>query len=70
VAEGIPCDAWSSPVRSAECLPSRFGADGWQQQQLSCFLSITWLGIQGVEVLTLLGALFTPSVAPVSQHDF
>jgi hypothetical protein len=43
----------------------------------SCFLSVTWcgeilygLGIQGVEVLFLLGSLFLPSVAPVSQQDF
>jgi hypothetical protein len=43
----------------------------------SCFLSVTWhgeafygLGAQGVEVLILLGALFLPSVAPVSQQGF
>jgi hypothetical protein len=42
-----------------------------------CFLSVTWcgeashgLGVQGVEVLILLGALFLPSVAPASQQDF
>jgi hypothetical protein len=42
--------------------------------QLSCFLSVAWsreafrgLGVQGVEVLILLAALFLPSVAPVSQ---
>jgi hypothetical protein len=28
------------------------------------------LGVQGVEVLILLGALFLPSVAPASQQDF
>jgi hypothetical protein len=28
------------------------------------------LGIQGVEVLILLGAFFQPSVAPTSQQDF
>jgi hypothetical protein len=26
MAGGIPCDTWCSPVWSAECLPSRFGA--------------------------------------------
>jgi hypothetical protein len=38
-------------------------------------LSVTWhgeafhrLGVQGVEVLILLAALFPPSVAPVSQR--
>jgi hypothetical protein len=43
----------------------------------SCFLSVTWheeafnrLGVQGVEVLILLGALFLSSVAPVSQQYF
>jgi hypothetical protein len=46
-------------------------------QEPSCFLSVMWygetfhrLGVQGVEVLILLGALFLPSVAPVSQQDF
>jgi hypothetical protein len=46
-------------------------------QEPSCFLSVTWcgealyrLGVQGVEVLILLGALFLPSVAPASQQDF
>jgi hypothetical protein len=28
------------------------------------------LGVPGVEVLILSGALFLPSVAPVSQQDF
>jgi hypothetical protein len=28
------------------------------------------LGVQGVEVLILLGVLFKPSVAPASQQDF
>jgi hypothetical protein len=43
----------------------------------SCFLSVTWhveafheLGVQGVKVLILLGALFPLSVAPVSQQYF
>jgi hypothetical protein len=48
----------------------------WSQhlvaQQPSCFLSVTWHGetfhgVQGVEVLILLAALFPPFVAPVSQ---
>jgi hypothetical protein len=41
------------------------------------FLSVMWrgealytLGVQGVEVLIPLGALFLPSVAPASQQDF
>jgi hypothetical protein len=41
------------------------------------FLSVVWygeafygLGVQGVKVLLLLGALFPPSVAPASQEDF
>jgi hypothetical protein len=40
-------------------------------------LSITWrlealymLGVQDVKVLTLLGVLFLPNVAPESQQDF
>jgi hypothetical protein len=40
----------------------------------SCFLSVTLCEklcmLQGVKVLILLGALFLPSVAPVSQQDF
>jgi hypothetical protein len=66
-----------SPVWSAECLPSRFGASSWWQQQLTHVLSVMWrgeafyrLGVQGVEVLILLGALFLPSVAPASQQGF
>jgi hypothetical protein len=77
VAGGIPHDTWHSPVWSAECLPSRLGAGIWQRQQPSCFLSVKWcgeafheLGVQGVENLILLGALFLPSVAPASQQDF
>jgi hypothetical protein len=42
-----------------------------------CFLSVMWLGkafyglgVQGVEVLIVLGAVFLPSVVPVSQQDF
>jgi hypothetical protein len=53
----------------------------WSQhlvvQEASCFLSIIWLGealyglgVQGVEVLILFGALFLPNVATVSQQDF
>jgi hypothetical protein len=65
------------PVWSAKCLPSKFGAGGWQWQQPTCFLSVTWhgevfhrLGVQDVEVLILLGTLFLPSVAPMSQQGF
>jgi hypothetical protein len=64
-----------SPVWYADCLPGRFGAGVWQWQQPTWFLSITWcgeafhgLGVQGVEVLILFGALFPPSVAPESQQ--
>jgi hypothetical protein len=71
-----PRGGWRSPVWSAKCLPSRLGAGGWQQQQ-SCFLSVRWrreafhgLGVQGIEVLILIGALFLPSVAPASQQGF
>jgi hypothetical protein len=46
-------------------------------QEPSCFLSVIWygedfhrLGVQGVEVLNLLGALFLRSVAPVCQQYF
>jgi hypothetical protein len=53
----------------------------WSQSLVAwepcCFLSVMWheeilygLGVQGVKVLILLGALFPPSVAPVSQQDF
>jgi hypothetical protein len=53
----------------------------WRQclvaQKLSWFFSVTWhgeslygLGVQGVEVLILLCALFLPSVAPAPQQDF
>jgi hypothetical protein len=64
-------------VWSAKCLPSRFGADGLWWWQPTCFLRVTWheeafyvLGIQGVEVFILLGALFLQSVAPASQQSF
>jgi hypothetical protein len=49
---------------SAKCLPSRFGASVWQRGSPPV-LSVMWhgkalyrLGVQGVEVLILLGALF------------
>jgi hypothetical protein len=52
----------------------------WQQQQREMapnFLSITWhgkafhgLGVQDVESLILVGALFLPSVAPTSEGGF
>jgi hypothetical protein len=53
----------------------------WSLQRVawepSCFFSVTWhrealyvLGVQGVKALIPLGALFLPSVAPVSQQDF
>jgi hypothetical protein len=65
VAGWILCDIWHSPVRSAECLPSRFGVGIWWWWQPSCFLSVSWhretfygLGVQGVKVLILLSALF------------
>jgi hypothetical protein len=77
VAGGILCDSWCSSVWSSECLPSRFGTGVWQRWKPSCFLSVTWhgealhgLGVQVVEVLILLAALFPPSVAPASQWGF
>jgi hypothetical protein len=70
VAGGIPHDTWSSPAWSAKCLPGSFGA-----RHPTCFLSIMWhgealyrLGVQVVEVLVLLGALFLPNTAPASQQ--
>jgi hypothetical protein len=70
-------DAWFSPVWSADCLPSRFGAVIWQWWEPSCFLSVTWhgeafrgLGVQAVEVLIFLAALFLPSMAPASKQGF
>jgi hypothetical protein len=75
VAGGILHDTWHSLLLSAKFLPSRFGAGIWQWQEPSC--SVTWcgeafhgLGVQGVEVLILLGALSPPSVAPASQQGF
>jgi hypothetical protein len=77
VAGEIPHVAWHSPVWSAKCLPGRLRAGIWWWQEPSCFLSVTWcgeafygLGVHGVEVLILLGALFPPSVAPESQQGF
>jgi hypothetical protein len=35
-----------------------------------CGEALYELGVQGVEVLILLGVLFLPSVASVSQQDF
>jgi hypothetical protein len=32
--------------------------------------SFPWVGVQGAELLILIGALFPPSVAPASQHGF
>jgi hypothetical protein len=58
-------------------LPSRFGASIWWWQEPFCFLRVMCcgeafhrLGVQGVKVLILLGALFLPSVAPTSQQNF
>jgi hypothetical protein len=46
-------------------------------QEPSCFLRVMWhgeafhgLGVQSVEILILLGALFLPSVTPASQQYF
>jgi hypothetical protein len=46
-------------------------------QKISCFVSVMWcgealytLGVPGVKVFILFGALFLPSVAPASQQDF
>jgi hypothetical protein len=62
---------------SGKCLPNRFGTAVWWRWKPSCFLSVTWcgeafqgLGVQSVEVLILLAALFLPSVAPACQQGF
>jgi hypothetical protein len=75
VPGGILHDALLSLVWSAEYLLSRFGASGWQHGKSTHSLSVTWhgedfrgLGVQGVEVLTLLGASPLPSMAPASQQ--
>jgi hypothetical protein len=77
VTGGIPCDTWCSPAWSAWCLPYRCGASVWWWWQPSGFLSVMWhgeafyrVGVQGIEVLILLGALFLPSMAPASQQGF
>jgi hypothetical protein len=79
VIGGIPHGALCSPVWFAECLPRKFGAgsgDGSDKGSSPVFL-VLWhgevfyrLGVQGVKVLILLGALFLPNVAPVFQQDF
>jgi hypothetical protein len=55
VAEGIPYDAWCSPVWYAKYLPRRFGDGIWWQWQPSCFISVLWhqeaLYRQGVRAL-------------------
>jgi hypothetical protein len=74
VAGGIPHDAWCSPVDLPNVSQASLELVAWEP---SCFLSVTFhveglygLGIQGVKVLILFGALFLPSVAPASQQDF
>jgi hypothetical protein len=60
---------WMSPkLFCRQCLAA------WEP---SCFLNVTWhaeafygLGVQDVEVLILLCALFPPSVAPAFQQGF
>jgi hypothetical protein len=77
VAGGILLDACCSPVWSAKCLPSRFGAGIWWQRETSYFLRVTWfyeasyrLGVWDVEVLIVLDVLFPPNVVSASQQDF
>jgi hypothetical protein len=71
--------AWhlALPCWFGKCLPSRFGASVWQWGTLQCFLSVMCsgeafhsLGVQVVDVLILLAALFPPSVVPASQWGF
>jgi hypothetical protein len=57
--------------------PKQVWSQGLVAQKPSCFLNVTWhgeplfrLGVQGVEVLIPLSALFLPSVAPESQQEF
>jgi hypothetical protein len=70
-------NTWHSSVWPAECLPSRFGVGVWWWWQPSCFLSVPWcgeafygIGVQGVDILILFGALLSPSVAPGYQQGF
>jgi hypothetical protein len=71
-----PIDAWCSPIGLPNV--SQAGLElclaAWE---LSCFLSVTWcgeafhlLGVQCFKDLILLGALFLPSVVPVSQQVY
>jgi hypothetical protein len=60
-----------------QSLLSRFRAGVWQHGSSPVFFSVpchgetlSGLGVQGVEVLILLAALFPPSVAPVSPQVF
>jgi hypothetical protein len=74
VAGGIPCDAWRSPVgllnvSQAGLEPAVVGALLFSQCNV-VWRSFHRLGVQGVEVLVLFGALFLPTVAPVSQQGF
>jgi hypothetical protein len=76
VAVGIPRDAWGSTVGlpgvSQAGLEPVSGSTGVLLFSLCNVArrSFVWAGVWGVEVLILLGALFLPSVAPVSQQDF
>jgi hypothetical protein len=72
--------AWCLMLTCLVCWmsPKQVWSQWWQwQRQPTCFPSVTWcgeaffrLGVQSIEVLILFGALFPPSVAPVSQQDF
>jgi hypothetical protein len=75
VAMGIPCDASLLTCWSAS--PKQIWSWLLVAWEPSYFLSVTWhgeafyrLGVQGVEVLILLGALFLPSMAVASQQNF
>jgi hypothetical protein len=73
---GMPCDAWCSAVGLPDVSQAGLEPASGSKGALP-FSQCVWygealygLGIQGVEVLILLGALFLQTVAPASQQDF
>jgi hypothetical protein len=73
---GIQHDTWCSPVGLPDVSQAGLGM-ALEAQEPSCFLSVMCcgealyrLGVQGVEVLNLLCALFLSSVALASQKEF
>jgi hypothetical protein len=79
VAGEIPHDTWRSPiclwnVSQAGVEPASGGTGALLFSQCNVawrnFVQANRLGVQGVKVLILPGALFLPSMAPASQQDF